>query len=277
MPNGIVHETASRLRAEGLALIDGLGPALTATSRMMAWRDHRPPAAMTPPPGPGSDVVARWRERLVGGAPLDEAEGLALAGEFGIGVPEASVVGSADAALDAARGLSWPLVLKTAMPGVHHKSDVGGVHLGIRDEDELVDAWENMARRHGPRCVVASMVPAGVEMVFGLVRDAQFGPMVLVGAGGVLAEILDDSVLAMPPFDAAFARSLIDRLRMRGLLDGVRGRPACDIDALCHALANFSVLADTLGSHIAELDLNPVVVGPRGVTAVDALVVPQSP
>ena len=162
------------------------------------------------------------------------------------------------------------------MPGIAHKSDVGGVHLSLGDDDAVRAAWQDMADRLGPRCLVAPMAPTGTEMVFGLVNDPQFGPMVLIGTGGIFVEVLGDSVLAKPPFDAMCARGLIDRLQGRALLDGVRGKPAADLDALAQTLARFSVLAATLGAAIDELDLNPVIAGPDGAVAVDALVVPST-
>ena len=274
VPNGVVHETARRLRGLGVPFIDGLGPAVTAMGRMMAWRDHRPASRMAAPDRPDEAVVARWRERLADGGPFDEAEGLALARDFGVSAPEATVVNDAGEAAAAAEAIGGPCALKTATPGPRHKSDMGGVVLGLSGVDAVREAYEAMAARLGPRCLVAAMAPEGVEMVFGMVRDAQFGPMVLVGAGGVFVEALRDAAVALPPFDAAFARGLLDRLRARPLLDGARGAPAADIDALCEALARFSVLAATLGDGIAELDLNPVIAGPGGAVAVDALVAP---
>jgi acyl-CoA synthetase (NDP forming) len=130
-----------------------------------------------------------------------------------------------------------------------------------------------MAHRLGPRGLVAPMAAAGVEMVFGLIGDPQFGPIVLVGAGGIFVEVLKDSRLALPPFGMGRARDLIDSLKIRPLLDGARGRPAADVDALARALAAFSQLAATLGDVIAEADVNPIIAGSDGVLAVDALVV----
>jgi len=276
VPGGVVHETSRWLTGLGVPLIDGMRPAMTAMAAMTAWRDHRPADQMTPPEPPSSDVVSRWRELLVTGEALDEAEGLSLAGDFGLPVPAATIVGSADEATAAAEAIGGPCVLKTAMPGIQHKSDVGGVALGLADADAVRAAWFDMNGRLGPRCLIAPMAPRGVEMVFGLVRDPQFGPMVVVGTGGIFVEVLKDAAMALPPFDNAFARSLIDRLKGRPLLDGARGRPAVDVDALSEALARFSVLAAELGDSIQELDLNPVIAGPDGVTAVDALVVPNT-
>jgi hypothetical protein len=165
-------------------------------------------------------------------------------------------------------------VLKTASPGVQHKSDVGGVRVGIGSEAELERAYEAVSAL-GHEMTVARMAPPGVEVALGMVRDAQFGPLVLVAAGGVLVEVLGDRRLAMPPLDDARAMRLIDRLRIRRLLDGVRGQPAADVGSLARALVGLSWLAADLGEHLDALDVNPVICDPDGCVAVDALVIPR--
>jgi hypothetical protein len=115
-----------------------------------------------------------------------------------------------------------------------------------------------------------------VEMILGLVRDPAFGPIVVLGSGGIHAEVLQDVVFAMPPFDAATARRLVDRLRLRPLLDGARGRPPAELDAFCRAAAGFSVLAARLGDGLETIDVNPVLVRPDGCVAVDAYVKPAA-
>jgi hypothetical protein len=117
------------------------------------------------------------------------------------------------------------------------------------------------------------MAPTGVEMVFGRVMDEQFGPLVMIGLGGIFIEAVRDVRFAIPPLDAARARRLIDRLQGRKLLDGTRGRPAADLDALAEAFARFSVLAAELGPQLSEVDVNPIIAGPEGVVAADALIV----
>jgi len=117
------------------------------------------------------------------------------------------------------------------------------------------------------------MAPPGVEIALGIVRDPQFGPLVLVGAGGVLVEIMRDRRLAMPPLDEARARSMIDRLEVRPLLNGIRGQPAADVDALTRTIAAMSWLAQDLGDHLEAIDANPVICGPSGCVAVDALLI----
>ena len=273
VPNGVVHETANRLREAGTPLLDGLGPAMKAVSNAMTWRDNDARAPMHPPQPPDKKVVTRWSERLRDREPLDEAEGLDLLRGFGMATVDAKVVKDAETAVAAANSLGWPVALKTAMSGIAHKSDVGGVVLGIESEEQLLGAYAALCEKLGPRCVVESMAAPGVEMVFGLTTDPQFGPVVLVGTGGILVEVMGDVSYAIPPFDAVEARRLIDRLRARPLLDGVRGGPAANVDALAQALARFSVLASTLGDVVKELDVNPVIAGPSSAVAADVFIV----
>ena len=114
---------------------------------------------------------------------------------------------------------------------------------------------------------------SGVELVIGMVRDEQFGPLVMLGFGGINVETIRDVVCALPPFGTATARRLLDSLQLRPLLDGLRNRPAVDIDAYCEAAERFSIMAACLGEDIDEIDVNPVIVSPEGCIAVDALVV----
>jgi succinyl-CoA synthetase beta subunit len=249
---------------------------LVAVHRAFEYRDFRARPAIRPPSPPGAEVISRWRARLAAGTALDEAAGLGLIADFGVPASQVRVAESAEQAVEAARAAGFPVALKTAAPGLSHKSDVGGVHLGLRDEAAVAAAYDALSRRLGPRIVLAPMAEAGVELAFGLVTDAQFGPLVMIGAGGVLMESLHDTCVAVPPVDAPTVRSLVERLAVSALLHGVRGRPGSDMDAVCEAFARFSLIAATLGDGIAELDVNPVIAGPNGVTAVDALVVPRA-
>jgi len=179
---------------------------------------------------------------------------------------------SARSAVEAAAAIGFPVVLKTAAAGITHKSDVDGVRVGLADEDAVRNAYEDLAGRLGASVTVAAMVPAGIEMALGVIADPTFGPLVLVGAGGVLVEVLHDRALALPPVDATGAHRIIDRLAVRPILHGVRGAEPADVDALAEAIARLSVLAADLGDLIAAVDVNPVIVGPKGCVAVDALV-----
>ena len=125
--------------------------------------------------------------------------------------------------------LGWPVVLKTDASGVAHKSDVGGVVLGLRDEESVGAAYDDLARRLGPRVVVSSTAPPGLELALGLMTDPLLGPLVVLAAGGVLVEVLGDRAVALPPVDEDGARRMLDRLAVRPLLDGHRGAPAADL------------------------------------------------
>jgi hypothetical protein len=151
---------------------------------------------------------------------------------------------------------------------------VGGVRLGLAGPEQLAAAHADLAGRLGPRVVVARMAEGGVELALGLVRDPQFGPLVMVAAGGVLVEVLRDRRFALAPVDARTARAALDRLAVRPLLDGAGpgARPA-DLDAVAGAVVALSGLAVDLGDRLAAVDVNPLLAGPDGCVAVDALVV----
>ena len=262
---------------DGIPVLEGTVTGLAAFRHLFAYRDNR---ALPPPPRASAspvDAVTRdeWRGRLGSGEPLDETEGLALLSAYGIPTIETRVAEAADEAVSAAAAVGWPVALKTAAPGVQHKSDAGGVALGLTDPDALRAAYTSLSSRLGPRVVVQPMAPPGIEVHLGIVRDAQFGPLVLVAAGGILVELLGDRRLGLPPLDDARARRLIDGLRARRLLDGVRGAPPADVDVVVRAVVSMSWLAHDLGDHVDAMDANPVICGPSGCVAVDALVLPR--
>lgn len=270
-------DTAERLMAEGVLVLDGVVAALKAVRNALAYRDFRARPEPLPVAPPAADCIERWRQRLARKDVFDEAEGLALLADFGIPTTAVCIVEGRDAALRAAEAMGYPVALKTAMAGIMHKSDVGGVKLGLDDERAVAAAYDDLAGRLGLRVLVSAMAGPGVEIALGVTIDAQMGPLVMVGAGGVLVELMADVQTALPPLDAAAARRLIDRLALRPLLDGHRGATAASMDALAETLARFSLIAATLGDRIAEIDVNPLIAGPDGCIAVDALVVGRPP
>ena len=175
--------------------------------------------------------------------------------------------------LAAAESIGYPVVLKTADPAVTHKSDVGGVVLGLRGPAELARAYADLSARLGPRVLVGQSVPAGPELAIGIARDPDLGPLVVVGAGGVLVELLADRAVALPPVYERTARQMIAELRVGRLLAGVRGAPPADLGAVVRSIVGVSELALDLGDDLAALDVNPLICGPSGATAVDVLTV----
>ena len=275
LASAVANDEAALLRDGGIPVLEGTASGLAALKHLLGYRDRRALPAVVPPSPVADDVRERWRARLALGPELSELDGLAVLADYGVPTAHAVAASSADEAVAAAERVGWPVVLKTAAPGVRHKSDVGGVVLDVAGPGSLRAAYDDIALRLGPQVVVAAMVPTGIELALGVVRDPQFGPLVLVAAGGVLVEVLHDRRLAFPPLDEPRARDLVDRLRVRPLLDGVRGAPPADVDAFVHAVTRLSVLAADLGDRLDALDVNPVIVTSDGCVAVDALVIPR--
>jgi acetate---CoA ligase (ADP-forming) len=277
LASAVANDEAMLLRDEGIPVLEGTASGLGALRHLLAYRNGRARPAVVPPDPVSGEIREGWRARLTSGDEVSELEGLALLADYGVPTTWARGATSVEEAIAAAEGVGWPVALKTAAPGVHHKSDVGGVVVGVTDADALRAAFADMTSRLGRQVIVAAMAPPGVELALGIVRDPQFGPLVLVAAGGVLVDLLHDRRLAFPPLDEPRSRALIDRLRVRPLLDGVRGAPPADVGALAHAVSRLSVLAADLGEQLEALDVNPVIVTSDGCVAVDALVVPRRP
>jgi acyl-CoA synthetase (NDP forming) len=269
LPSALDRTVARRLRTAGVPVLEGTGSGLAALGHLVAPRPSLPTA-----PPVDTARAARWKVRLRRGY-LGGAEGMDLLADYGIPVAATRAAGDLESARAAAAAIGYPVVVKTDRPDIVHKSEVGGVVTGIGDPGVLDAAYRDLAHRLGPDVVVMAMAPAGTELALGLVRDPLVGPTVVVGAGGVLVEVLADRSVGLPPIDAAAARRLLDRLRLRPLLAGVRGAPPADIDAVVGAVVGVSRLAAELGDAVDALDVNPLRAGPGGVIALDVLVVPS--
>ena len=219
-------------------------------------------------------VVAAALESHPDGTWLDPRDAAALLACFGIPVVAFSVVADAKSAVAAADELGYPVALKTAVPEIVHKTDVGGVVLDLRDGTAVERAWSEMSRSLGDEmgdAVVQRMVAPGVETIVGVTHDPSFGPLVLFGLGGVTAELLADRAFRIVPITDEDAHELVRSLRGSPLLFGYRGRPEVDAGALEQLLLRVGQLADEV-PEISEMDLNPVSSRPDGVTAVDVKV-----
>ena len=265
---------AVRLARSGIPVLDGTVSSLRAVRHAMDWRDFMA-RDMIQDAATVNPHAAHWRAVLANrDEPLSEDEGYALLTDYGIPVPRHRIVTSRVEAVAAAVELGLPVVLKTATPGILHKSDVGGVRLNLRDPEAVGEAYDTLAAKLGERVLVCEMAKGQVELALGLVRDAAFGSFVMVAFGGVWIEILKDSQLAMVPLDHEVAARRIAALKMAPVLDGVRGAPPCDREALINAVVCLGALATDLGDLIGDLDINPVLVGETGVIALDSLIVP---
>jgi acyl-CoA synthetase (NDP forming) len=206
--------------------------------------------------------------------PLDEFASKEILRAYGMATPAEAVATSLAEAIHVAEAVGYPLALKTAA-GEMHKSDRGGVRLNVKDATALTELYLEFEDHFGPRVLVQQMVPAGVELLLGLVNDPQFGPMLALGTGGIFVEILRDHRLLLLPTTPAEVQEALLRLRSAALLKGARGRPAADIEAVVDAAMRLAALAADLGDLIAEVDINPLMALPSGAVAVDALIVPK--
>ncbi|WP_086753451.1 acetate--CoA ligase family protein [Streptomyces scabiei] len=215
------------------------------------------------------------------GQQLSEHAAKQLLRAYGIRVPREQLVTSAAAAVRAASLVGYPVVMKASGARIAHKTELGLVKMGLTSASQIRDAYRELtdiARYEDVSLdgvLVCQMVERGVEMVVGVTHDDLFGPTVTVGLGGVLVEVLRDSAVRVPPFAEDQAHAMLAELRGRALLDGVRGAPPADVDALVEVVLRVQRMALELGDEIAELDINPLMVLPRGqgAVALDALAV----
>lgn len=222
----------------------------------------------------------------LGRSTLSESEGKRAIAAWGIAGTREVLADSADAAVKAAQQLGYPVALKADSPDILHKTEAGVVRLNLRDESDVRDAYRDVmanAARNAPTAkisgaLVQEMVSGGVEVIVGVSYDAQLGPMLLFGSGGVMVEVYNDIALRHCPIDRREALDMIAEVKGAKLLRGFRGKPAADVDALADALVRVSHLAVHFEGNLAELDVNPLMVLPagQGVKAVDALLVLRS-
>jgi acetate---CoA ligase (ADP-forming) subunit alpha len=212
-----------------------------------------------------------------GRAALSEIEAKRLIGALGIAVAIPDHARTADEAVAAASRQGYPVVLKVLSPEVSHKSEVGGVALGLKSEREVRDAFERIRRSLAERApgaqfdgvAVDAMARPGVELIIGIIRDDRFGPLVIVGLGGIFVEVFSDTAMRLAPIDRREARSMLEELRGGAILRGVRGAHAIDFEAVADLLAKLSEFA-AAHPEVKELDLNPVVAYDDGLAVLDA-------
>jgi acetyl-CoA synthetase (ADP-forming) len=211
---------------------------------------------------------------------MTEPEAFALLGQFGLPIVQHVAATTADAAVVAADRLGYPVALKVVSPDILHKTDVGGVALNLADEGAVRRAFADVqakARAANPRAdlrgaLVAKMAAAAPEVIIGMMRDAQFGPAVMFGLGGIFVEVYKDVAFRLPPLAAADAQEMIQEIRGLPILTGFRGRPPCDLQALANCLLGVSRLVEARPD-LEELDLNPIMAYPTGCLVVDAKLV----
>lgn len=251
--------------ATGLAGLARLGQL-----RAMGGADNSPPA-----PSPIDPIVFK-----------NEFHAKQALGNAGIDVPHEVIVTDADAAIRAADAIGYPVVLKIASEDVAHKTEAGGVALNVEDAQAVREAHARIlanVARHAPNAridgvLVAPMLRGGTEMIAGVSQDPVFGPIVMVGMGGIFAEVLNDVAVQAAPVTEDEAMAMIRSLKMFPILDGARGQAKADVAAAARSVARLSEFAFRHRDDIADIDMNPILVRPQGqgVVVLDALMIPRA-
>jgi acetate---CoA ligase (ADP-forming) len=188
---------------------------------------------------------------------------------------------SEEEAVIGAKKIGYPVVLKIISPEIIHKSDAGGVILNVKNDESVRDGFDLLiarARRYNQRAkikgvLVAPMMPRGVEVVVGVTQDAQFGPVIMFGVGGVMVEVLKDVVFHVLPIGRVSSTSMVNEVRSHAILDGIRGNPPSDKEAIVDLIMQVSGFVEAYPDLIYEMDLNPIIVYERGLTVVDARII----
>src|ERR1700681_1667117 len=270
------------LAKSGVVVLSGLTHAGVAMRKML----ERAKFKLAPPADPAA-LAPRDISAHLTSATLSESDSKTLLREAGIALPDEVLVVEKSALDDAIARVGFPLVMKIQSRDIPHKSEVGGVRVNISTKGEVFLAFEALldnARRHRPEAaiqgvLVSPMAKKGVEIIIGTLQDKTFGPMIMVGLGGITTELCRDVIYRPAPVSAAEASAMLAELKAAPLLNGFRGAAKADIPALSQLISQVSVLAAQHAREISEIEINPVLVHPegQGVTIVDALVVPGGP
>ena len=265
--------TVMESTARGLPILDGVYSFLAGVRCMHQYRDYLAHENDILEPI-STEAMTEWQQIIDQGQLIGEHEALEMLSDNGIAANQSYGVDNLDEATESAKKLGYPVVLKTAVSGISHKSEVHGVHLNLTSEDELRGAYEDLEKRLGSKALISPMIDnEGVEMILGMITDPQFGPMITLGFGGVYAEALKDVATLMPPFSAETAEQALSELKMESLLYGYRGSEALDVESYCKMASKFSLFALAMRNHICEIDVNPIILGNDICLGLDALMV----
>ena len=277
LPAAVDPAAAARLRAAGVPVLEGTRTGLLALRHLLDHAEPKDPPPDSPQAQAPGATARRWRETLLRDPAPSGAVLFDLLRDYGIPAVRSRQATTRGAAVAAAAAIGYPVVLKTDEPGIAHKSDVGGVRLGLGDPGAVGAAYDDLAERLGPRVLLCQTAPPGTELALGVVRDAALGPLLVVSAGGVLIEIFAERAVLLVPVTRSAAVTALRRLRLAPVLAGTRGQPPADLGAIADAVTGLSRLACDLGDVLAALDINPLICGPSGAVAADALLIPTPP
>src|ERR1700722_1546389 len=282
------EEIRSFVEATGIPIVQGLREPLRALD--VAWNFQRRASRTSTAVEASPKELAQLRAEVAAAQFAgDEALGQAIAERlltaYGVSFPGSAIVGSADEAVTTATNFGGPAAIKSAASDIHHKTEAGGVKLGIEGDAAVIEAFTEITAAtaghpDGDKVLVQQMIPTGLELIIGVSNnDEGYPPLIVAGLGGIYVELLRDSAARIAPVSVDAARDMLLSLRGADLLNGFRGEVARDIDAAARAVSGVSRLAADFADLIAAIDINPLIVGAegRGAPAVDALMILAQP
>jgi len=269
---------AGELREMGVPVLMGTETGLRATRHVVEYsafqRDRAANADARARQTASPENLSELRERLRGASgAFGEHDSKQFLAAYGLTTTREIRADTLAETLRAGEEIGYPIALKTSAD--LHKTERGGVRLGIADRDELSEAYSDFEKRLGADVLVQQMIPQGTELILGVVNDPQFGPMLTLGTGGIFVEVLKDVSMLTVPTTPDAIRKVLMHLRGAALLKGARGKAPADIDAIVNAVMGLSALAEDLGESISEIDVNPLVALPDRAVVVDALIIPR--
>ena len=260
------------LSQNGMPVIDGMHSFLAGVRCLHQYRDflNRKDEINV---DLNADKMKKYQGQLEKSDFVSEADALNMFFDLGLNANQSNIVANEEELVSTAKEMGFPLVLKTAVEDVYHKSELSGVYLNIDTEEKLRSSYKELQEKLPGNALLAKMVQSeGVEMIVGMTTDQQLGPMVTIGFGGYYAEAMNDAITLMPPFSKEMAKNALSKLKMKTLLEGYRGSKPADLDAFAEFASRFSVIAVELSNQVCEIDLNPVILGNDNCIAVDALI-----
>ncbi|MDE1462658.1 acetate--CoA ligase family protein [Spartinivicinus poritis] len=270
-------KTTERLNQLNVPVLTGTRPALLAIKHLFDFRNFQyssvsqqkaATSQINTSPQTNTTIDVLTKQHVI-----QEHDALLLLKEYGFPTNISYAINNVQAIRNLQHQLPFPVVLKTAMPGVLHKADVGGVILNLKDMNALLTAYQQLSTQLGPDALIQPMQSFDHELIFGMKTDDTFGPIIIIGAGGILAEYLNDKMFLLPSASPAEIKHKLTQLKSYRILTGVRGNQSANIDALIDAIYQFCQLVNQLAGQVKEIDINPVVVNQQGVVALDALIV----
>ena len=261
----IDQQMAKRFLENGIPLVKGTREALVAIKNLLNNKKIK----FSSESRPRNKNFIKWRNELKASTYLDSLKGYALLNDYGINVADYKVCHSTSDVISAAKIIEFPLVLKTLSENLHHKTEVNGVIVNIKNLEDLKENYRDLEKRLGKKVMISKMISGGIEWSIGVKNDPDFGPAVMISLGGTMIDILDEKLILMAPFTTNEVNKKLKTLRSYNLMTGYRGSNNYSIQKLCDAASKISYLAFDFRRYIKEIDVNPIIVKEDDAIAVD--------